>query len=163
MSRFIVLAGAVLILCGCASQPMLKDDKEEARRAALELQSIMDMAASRQIPPVEFEFGSARLLETSYPLLDKVAEVLLQHNKLKLIVSGHTDDIGSMEFNDKLSLERAGAVKMYLAVKGVYPDSVRVYGYGYRVPVSRENTDKGRALNRRVEFRITLRDWGTVY
>ncbi len=92
-----------------------------------------------------------------------MAEILLNHNKLKLIVSGHTDDVGSEEYNKDLSMRRAGAVKMYLATKGVYPDSVRVYGYGESQPVIRETTDEARALNRRVEFRVTTRDWGSVY
>ncbi|OGR44430.1 MAG: hypothetical protein A2X35_06890 [Elusimicrobia bacterium GWA2_61_42] len=162
MTRFTVLAAAALCFCGCARQ-LNPAEKEEARRAELELQSVMDMVSTRQIPPVEFELGSARLLESSRPLLDRVADVLIGHNRLKLIVSGHTDDSGSEEFNETLSLQRAGAVKMYLATKGVHPDSVRVYGYGESMPAIQGGTDETRALNRRVEFRITTRDWGTVY
>ncbi len=154
---------AGLLLAGGCARPLLPAEKEEARRAGLELQSIMDMAASRQVPPVEFELGSAKLLESSRPLLDRVADILLKHNQLKLIVSGHTDDTGSDEFNETLALQRAGAVKMYLATKGVYPDYVRVYGFGAKLPVLNEKSEKARALNRRVEFRITTRDWESVY
>lgn len=154
---------AVLLLAGGCSKQLNPAEKEEARRAGLELQSVMDMAASRQVPPIEFELGSDRLLASSRPLLDRIADILLKHSKLKLIVSGHTDDTGSDAFNEDLSLKRAGAVKLYLATKGVYPDSVRVYGYGSRVPVLKDTSEKARALNRRVEFRITTRDWGTVY
>ncbi len=157
-----VLISAALLLCGCSAS-MTPAEKEEARRAELEVQSVMDMASSRQIPPIEFELGSAKLLESSYALLDRVAQVLIRHNRLKLIVSGHTDDTGSEAFNERLSLERAGAVKMYLATKGVYPDSVRVYGYGSSRPLINDTTEKARAMNRRVEFRVTTRDWGTVY
>jgi len=156
------MLAAAVIACGCSHQ-LTSAEKEEARRADLELQSVMDMVSRRQVPPIEFELGSDKLLPSSYPLLDKVAEVLLNHNRLKLIVSGHTDDTGSAEFNQELSLRRAGAVKFYLAQKGVYPDSVRVYGYGETRPVIKETTDQARALNRRVEFRITTREWGTVY
>lgn len=158
---FILLTGA-LVIYGCARQ-LTPAEKEEARRAELELNSVMDMASSRQISPVEFESGSARLLVSSRPLLDRVADVLLKHNRLKLIVSGHTDDVGSDEYNEELSQKRASAVKMYLATRGVHPDSVRVYGYGEKMPVVKETTEQARALNRRVEFRITTRDWGTVY
>lgn len=157
---FILLAGVFVF--GCARQ-LTPAEREEARRAELELSSVMDMVSSRQISPVEFESGSARLLETSRPLLDQVAAVLLGHNRLKLIVSGHTDDVGTDEYNQDLSERRAGAVKMYLATKGVHPDSVRVYGYGEKQPVLNETTEQARALNRRVEFRITTRNWGTVY
>ena len=136
---------------------------EEERRAGLEMQSIQEMVASRAIPPVEFETGSDKLLESSYGLLDRVAEVLLRHPLLKLIVEGHTDDVGGDARNEQLSLQRAGSVKQYLAAKGIYPDSIKVYGYGHTKPVTKDISAKGRALNRRVEFIITTRDWETVY
>ena len=156
------LLACALAVCGCARQ-LTPAEREEARRADLELKSVMDMVSSREIPPVEFELGSATLKASSHELLDKVAEVLIHHNRLKLIVSGHTDDSGSAAFNEQLSQERAGAVKMYLARKGVHPDSVRVYGYGETQPLIKGTTEKERALNRRVEFRVTTRDWGSVY
>jgi len=162
MRKAAVFLAALAVACGC-SRPLQPAEKEEARRAGLELQSVMDMANSRQVRPIEFELGSSRLLASSHELLDRVADVLLKHNRLKLIVSGHTDDTGSEAFNEQLSLERAGAVKMYLVQKGVYPESIKVYGYGSRVPALKENSERARALNRRVEFRITTRDWGTVY
>ncbi|HAT71718.1 MAG TPA: hypothetical protein DCS63_02750 [Elusimicrobia bacterium] len=156
------LCAVFLAFCACARQ-INPAEREEARRAALELQGVMDMVSSRQVPPIEFEFNSARLIPSSYALLDKVAAILLEHNRLKLVVTGHTDYIGSEEFNETLSIQRAGAVKFYLAEKGVHPDSVKVYGYGETMPVMKGYTDRARALNRRVEFRITTRDWGTVY
>ena len=162
MRKILIGLEGILICCGCAKQ-LSPAEKEEARRAELELNSVLDMVSSKQVPPVEFESGSDRLLESSRPLLDRVAEVLLKYNKFKLIVSGHTDDVGSDEYNQDLSLRRAGSVKMYLATKGVYPDSVRVYGYGEKIPVVKDTTEQARALNRRVEFRITTREWGTVY
>ena len=162
MRKICVFVSAVLIFYGCAGA-LQPEEKEDARRAALELQSVMDMVSTRQIPPIEFEFNSAELRPSSYQLLDRVASILLAHNRLKLIVEGHTDYIGSEEYNETLSLKRAGAVKMYLATKGVYPDFVRVYGYGETRPAVKGVSDKARALNRRVEFRITTRDWGTVY
>ncbi len=154
---------AGLLFCGACARQLTPAEREEARRAELDLQSVMDLVAKRELPPVEFELGSARLLKSSGPLLDKVAEVLLNRNRLKLIVSGHTDDTGSAEFNEELSVKRAGAVKQYLCVKGVHPDSIKVYGYGERIPVVKGGSDEARALNRRVEFRITTRDWGSVY
>ncbi|MBI4350658.1 MAG: OmpA family protein [Elusimicrobia bacterium] len=162
MRNLALLAAGIFCFCAC-SRPLTPAEREEARRAELELTSVMDMASSKQISPVEFESGSARLLESSRPLLDRVAAVLLRHAKLKLIVSGHTDDVGTDEYNQDLSERRAGSVKMYLATKGVHPDSVRVYGYGEKQPVVQDTTEQARALNRRVEFRITTRDWGTVY
>lgn len=162
MRKLAFILVALFVVYGCARQ-LTPTEREEARRAELELKGVMDMVSTRQIPPIDFELGSARLKASSHELLDKVAEVLRHHSNLKLIVSGHTDDTGSEAFNEQLSLERAGSVKMYLATRGVHPDSVRVYGYGERQPVINDTTDEARALNRRVEFRITTRDWGTVY
>jgi len=162
MKNLFAVCLAVLTLAGCSRQ-LNPAEREEARRAELELQGVMDMVSSRQIPPIEFELGSAKLLPSSYDLLDKVASILISHNRLKLIVSGHTDASGSEGFNENLSLQRASSVKMYLARKGVHPDSVRVYGYGESQPLLNEESERAHALNRRVEFRITTRDWGTVY
>ncbi len=162
MKRTALFCAALSVFCACSRQ-LNPAEKEEARRAELELQSVMDMVSTRQVPPIEFELGSAKLLESSHFLLDRIADVLINHTNIKLIVSGHTDDTGSKAFNEKMALERAGAVKLYLAGKGVYPDYVRVYGYGSRMPVMKGTSEKERALNRRVEFRITTRDWGTVY
>ena len=127
------------------------------------MQSIYDLLVSRDIRPVEFETGSAVLLPGSYELLDRVAEVLKNHLKFKLVVEGHTDDVGGDAVNDQLSLERAGAVKMYLVTKGVWPDYVRVRGYGKHRPLIKDTSERGRALNRRVEARLTTRDWESVF
>lgn len=156
------LSLAFLCACSGARKPDAIDN-EEARRASLEMQSIMDMVSTRSIPPVDFGLGSAVLDPRSYELLDRIAQVLLEHPKLKLIVEGHTDDTGSDEFNETISLKRAGAVKQYLAAKGVYPDFIRVYGFGKKRPITGDTSDRGRALNRRVEFRITTREWESVF
>jgi outer membrane protein OmpA-like peptidoglycan-associated protein len=153
---------AVLMLCACSVR---KGEllMEEERRAGLEMQSVQDMVTSRAIPPVEFETGSAVLLPSSFNLLDRVAEIFLRHPKLKLIVEGHTDDVGGDARNEELSLQRAGSVKLYLATKGIHPDSVRVYGYSHSRRVTTDTSPRGRALNRRVEFIFTNRHWESVF
>jgi len=154
------MAALALGACATAGDPL---ETEEQRRADLELQSVRDMVSSRAIPPVEFRTDSAVLLPSSYDLIDRVAEILKRYPKLKLIVEGHTDDVGGEEYNEVLSLKRAGAVKQRLAEKGVYPDSVKVFGYGKSRPLTRDTSDRGRALNRRVEFIITTRHWESVF
>jgi len=153
----------ILFACACSGSRRSAADTEEARRAGLELQTIMDMVVSKQVPAIEFESGSSRLLSSSFRTLDMVAELLLKHRNLKLSVKGHTDDVGSAEYNEKLSLNRAVAVKAYLMLKGVYPDFIRVYGYGKGRPLVDDTSDKARALNRRVEFKVTTRNWESVY
>ena len=153
----------VLCTLGACAAHLTPLELEEKRRADLELQSVQDMVNSRAIPPVEFEFDSARLLASSDELIGRVAEILKRHPKLKLIVEGHTDDVGGEAYNIRLSRERASAVKLRLDEKGIYPDFVKVYGFGKSRPVTKETSDQGRALNRRVEFKITTRHWESVY
>jgi len=162
-SSFLFIA-PVLLVCGChMRRPHDPNRLEEERRAALEMQSVTEMIMSRRAPPIEFEFNSARLLKSSYKTLDLVAGIIKRHPTFKLIVEGHTDDVGGHEFNDLLSLKRAGSVKDYLVSQGIYPEFVRIYGYGKRRPVTRDISEKGRALNRRVEFIITNRRWEAIY
>lgn len=162
--KSLLLTASILVICGCfMRRPYDPNRLEEERRAALEMQSVTEMISSRRAPPIEFEFNSARLFESSYKTLDLVANILKRHPTLKLIVEGHTDDVGGHEYNDLLSLKRAGSVKNYLVSQGIYPDFVRVYGYGKRRPVTSDTSDIGRALNRRVEFIITNRRWEAIY
>ena len=164
MKHTFLLIVSVFLACGCvARRPYDPNRLEEERRAALEMQSVMQMISSRRAPPIEFEFNSARLLQSSYKTLDLVANIIKRHPTLKLIVEGHTDDVGGHEYNDLLSLKRAGSVKDYLVTQDIYPDFIRIYGYGKRRPVTPDTSEKGRALNRRVEFIITNRRWEAIY
>ncbi len=164
MKNAFLIIVSVFLACGCfARRPYDPNRLEEERRAALEMQSVTDMISSRRAPPIEFEFNSAQLLQSSYKTLDLVANILKKYPRLKLIVEGHTDDVGGHEYNDLLSLKRAESVKSYLVSQGIYPEFVRTYGYGKRRPVTSDTSEKGRALNRRVEFIITNRRWEAVY
>jgi outer membrane protein OmpA-like peptidoglycan-associated protein len=160
--KYLILAALTGFTCACSARRSSLE-LEEKRRAQLELQSVQDMVSSREIPPVEFEFDSWTLLPTSDDLLGRVAQILKRYPKLKLIVNGHTDYIGTEEYNEWLSLKRAGAVKQRLAEMGIYPDSVKVFGFGKSRPITQDTSDRGRALNRRVEFIITTRHWESVY
>ena len=154
---------AALLLCACSHARRDPVQLEEARRAALELKSIEEMAVQGRIAPLEFESDSTTIKPSSYDLLDRIAEVLNRHPRLRLIVEGHTDDVGGDEYNKELSLDRASDVKTYLTSRGVLPESIKVYGLGKDRPVTQDKSERGRALNRRVEFTITTRDWESVY
>jgi outer membrane protein OmpA-like peptidoglycan-associated protein len=152
-----------LSLAACGGRALSDAEAEESRRGELELQSVMDMVTTRQVRPIEFEFNSDVLLPSSMDLLDRVASVLLGRPRLKLIVEGHTDDVGDDDYNMQLSRYRADAVKTYLVKKGIHPETIQARGYGETRPISPGKTEKDRALNRRVEFKITTRNWGTVF
>ena len=103
---------------------------------------------------VEFEFNSARLTQGSYPMLFYSFEVLQNHPEMKVEIEGHTDNIGTNEFNLWLSLQRAQTVKDYLVAKGIDPNRLVVKGFGEEQPRATNKTPQGRALNRRIEFKI---------
>lgn len=161
--KYMLPAILALTLSACGGRALTDAETEERRRGELELQSVMDMVTTRQVKPIEFEFNSDVLLPSSMDLLDRVAAVLRGRPRLKLIVEGHTDDVGDDEYNMELSRYRSDAVKNYLVKKGIHPETIRARGYGETRPISPGTTEKDRALNRRVEFKITTRDWGTVF
>ncbi len=103
---------------------------------------------------VNFEFNSAKLTAESYPILWHAAMTLLQNPDLKVDVIGYTDNIGSAKYNKKLSLKRANAVKNYLVARGVDASRINTVGMGEENPIASNKTAEGRALNRRIEFKI---------
>lgn len=136
--------------------------KNKLRQLENDLKNLNDKEAGASISAsfenIEFEFGSSRLTAGSYKILDNVAEILNTNpswTKIKIILSGHADNTGSTDFNQKLSEERANAVKDYLVSKRVTPSNIVVIGYGKDKPLESNETSEGRQANRRVEFEIS--------
>jgi len=102
-----------------------------------------------------FETASSQLLPESKSELNKLIQLLSQNNTLRIEIGGHTDNVGSDENNKKLSLERAQSVVNYLVTKGIDRKMLTSNGYGSKSPVADNNTEEGRAKNRRTEFKIT--------
>ncbi len=104
---------------------------------------------------IYFDFGTARLKKESYPELDNLLKVLQENPRYMIEISGHTDNVGSKEFNKWLSLRRAQAVVDYLVRKGQSKSRFIVEGYGEERPIASNDDEKdGRELNRRVEFKV---------
>ena len=80
---------------------------------------------------------------------------MLAYPGLKLEVEGHTDSVGSEEYNQELSENRAGAVRDFLVAQGVSRDSVTARGFGEAVPVASNDTAAGRQQNRRIELVVS--------
>jgi outer membrane protein OmpA-like peptidoglycan-associated protein len=80
--------------------------------------------------------------------------VLEQHPSLKLKIRGHTDSSGSRARNMELSRQRAAAVKLYLVEKNIGPERLTIEGVGPDEPIGLNATPNGRAMNRRIEFKI---------
>jgi OOP family OmpA-OmpF porin len=106
---------------------------------------------------VYFDTNKATIKRVSYPLLDEVAQALLDNPTIKVEVQGHTDSQGNDNFNMKLSQNRANSVRAYLISKGVAADRLIAKGYGENVMIADNRTAEGRAQNRRVEFVILSR------
>lgn len=104
---------------------------------------------------VQFETGSDKLLPVSFPLLDQVAQVMVDNPQIELVeVQGHTDSTGSAAFNRTLSKGRADSVRTYLGSHGVAKARLTAKGFGPDVPLADNATAEGREVNRRVEFKI---------
>ncbi len=136
---------------------------EAKRNAKLYKQSETQMLKTLQLPTITYEFDSIRPPEYAYPFLDKVANVMKDQPQLHLIVEGHTDILGSKEYNYWLSGSRAAAMKSYLVSRGVEADRIRIHAHGKDRPLTLDNSSKGRQTNRRVEFTFTTREWNTIY
>ncbi len=102
---------------------------------------------------LRFAFDSAVIPPCYYPLLDRVAEILKNNPSLKIEIQGHTDNVGSHDYNIMLSKRRAQAVTDYLARHGISPDRMTVQGFGETRPVASNDTEDGRSKNRRVQIR----------
>lgn len=107
---------------------------------------------------VNFDFDSSNLTASTKANLDKLATVLSNNPDTNINIYGYTDSKGADEYNMNLSDRRAAAVKSYLSTKGVATSRMITMGRGEMDPIATNDTDAGRAQNRRVEFAITANE-----
>ena len=103
---------------------------------------------------VFFNFNSFELLPESYTELNKVVDYMNTNPAMKIEIGGHTDNVGTKEYNRTLSENRAKSVYTYLIGKGIDTNRLSYKGYDFSVPIADNNTEEGRAENRRTEFKI---------
>jgi outer membrane protein OmpA-like peptidoglycan-associated protein/tetratricopeptide (TPR) repeat protein len=101
-----------------------------------------------------FETNKAALKPESYPQLEQVLKFLNNNPTVRMEISGHTDNVGSLKLNTNLSQARAESVVRYLVERGIDPSRLDSKGYAFSQPVAPNDTPEGRARNRRVEFKI---------
>ena len=99
-----------------------------------------------------FDFDSTEIKSGFHSTMDKIANVLVRYGKTHLTVVGHTDNVGTNQYNQTLSERRSGAVADYLRSKGVIPQRLVSMGQGENSPRATNTTEEGRRLNRRVEI-----------
>lgn len=103
---------------------------------------------------VNFDFNSSKFTPESYPILYDAAKTLLRNPDMKVEIQGFTDNIGAEGYNKKLSQKRADIVKNYFTSKGISANRLNAVGYGESNPVADNKTADGRAMNRRIEFKV---------
>ncbi len=120
------------------------------------VQVVEEQDSIRLIMPgnITFKTDSADINSSFYPVLNSVAKVLNKYSESTVLVSGHTDNTGTAEYNLNLSRDRAGSVATYLQGQGVKSSRFEVMGMGYSNPIASNSTATGRAQNRRVEIKI---------
>lgn len=102
-----------------------------------------------------FKSGNSEIDSSNFALLNKINEAISKFENASIVVSGHTDSTGSDEINMKLSQQRAEKVAQFLAQVGrISPNRIEHKGFGKSRPVASNETDEGRASNRRVEILI---------
>lgn len=128
---------------------------ELASTKEIKLDSIDYRAGDRvMLENIFFEFDKATLLPESTKELDKLADIMIDYPHLQIEIEGHTDNVGSDEYNEKLSHQRAKAVVDYLLAANTDPTRISYKGHGSTQPIAPNDTEEGRARNRRVEFVI---------
>jgi OmpA-OmpF porin, OOP family len=101
-----------------------------------------------------FEFGKAVLRSESYPELNRIGNFLKDNPKIFIEISGHTDNVGTDEVNNRLSQERADVVRKYLLTRNLQAERITAKGYGKTRPKVPNDTPENQGINRRVEFEI---------
>ncbi len=149
IAAVLVATGALL---GCVKSP---DAVKPAPRDVSELVELTtDSIIVRET--ISFRHGESTIEPRSMDLLDAVAKILNSTDAIsKMTIEGHTDITGEPLANQPLSLARAQAVKKYLESKGVAASRLEAVGYGHDRPVDTNDTEAGRAKNRRVEFKVS--------
>ena len=107
-----------------------------------------------ELDQIYFDYKKWDLLPASIDQLDKLVAALNRNPKMEIQIQGNTDNVGTNEYNQDLSMKRANSVVKYLTKKGITENRLTAIGMGEENPVATNDTDAGRQKNRRVEFVI---------
>ncbi|MEZ0604762.1 OmpA family protein [Paraburkholderia sp. IW21] len=146
-------AMSVLLMAGCAA-PLNRDTETSLNKAVgIEVTPVAGGVAVRLPETALFEFGKSEVRGDAVTVINRSA-VLLKRSKKPIVVEGYTDNVGTLEYNQQLSEERAVAVGYALVARGVVMERIRTKGNAYNNPVASNDTAEGRALNRRTEILV---------
>ena len=114
----------------------------------------LKQGAKLVLKDIFFEFNADQLKDSSYIELNRVVDLMNENPNIHISINAHTDDVGSNDFNMKLSERRAKNIEAYLVSKGVDSKRLKPIGFGKSKPVASNATEEGRAKNRRVELKV---------
>lgn len=116
--------------------------------------SPIEVGQTIRLNNIFFDNNESTLKEESFAELNRLVELLKENKKMKISLGGHTDNVGSDAYNLKLSDDRVNSVIKYVTENGIDASRLSGKGYGETKPIATNDTDEGKALNRRVEFTI---------
>ena len=149
------LIGGIL---GAASGGLIGNymDKQARELASVaEVQRTEDGIRVTMRDRILFDTGQSMLKPESRLGLIKIADVIKKYNKTEVAIVGHTDNVGSASYNQGLSERRANSVQVFLVSQGVKAGRLKTVGMSFDDPVASNDSEEGRAMNRRVELHIT--------
>jgi OOP family OmpA-OmpF porin len=119
----------------------------------------LQVGTTVRLDNIYFDFDKTTLRPESFPELEKLVDMMNTNENLEIEISGHTDDKGSDDYNQKLSQGRAEAVREYVVEQGIDGNRISAVGYGESKPETSNDTEEGRQINRRVEFTVLKADF----
>jgi len=137
---------------GLLQVPKLKEGETFNGNFSVEI--VYEPAKSFTLNNVEYDVGKATLRKSSFEELNELVEYLKWKDNQRIEIGGHTDNTGTVAGNQKLSQQRAEAVRIYLLSKGIKPALVVAKGYGASVPIADNATAEGKQKNRRTEVKL---------
>jgi len=139
-----ILLVAGLLASGCAKEEVKPEQKAEPK----------EIGTTVTLEDINFEFGKAELMPVASQTIDPLVDVLENNPKRNILIEGFTDSVGNEQYNLKLSLQRANAVRDAITAKGISAGRITTKGYGEQFPIDSNATPAGRQKNRRVEIII---------
>lgn len=157
-AEVLIGTGIGAIAGGAVGGYMDRQERELRARTAgtgIEVQRQGDDINLKLPSGVTFDFNSAAVKPEFRPALDQVAQTLASYQSTFVDVSGHTDSVGTVAINQRLSEQRAQSVADYLSYQGVARPRIATRGFGKTMPIASNDTEEGRAQNRRVEIKLS--------
>ena len=140
---------------GCAGKTIIADASPAKKERHQKIGRVDSQTGpAREIENILFDIDRFELKPQYYSVLNEIALMLSRNPETSVEIKGHTDNVGTAEYNQILSEKRAGIVKNYIVQKGVEKNRLFPVGFGYRINKASNDTEAGRALNRRVEMSL---------